>query len=94
MAYFGASCDTVEKNQKFFDKLDLNYPLLSDTDGKVAAAYGIRMPFGKRSKRVTIFVDKEGKIAHMQSKVNVREHGKEIVEQLKKMKVPMKSSEK
>lgn len=90
IAYFGASCDSVEKNQQFYDKLDLNYPLLSDTDRKVATAYGILGGSGKFSKRVTVFVDKEGNIAHIQSKVNVRNHGQEIVDQLKKLEFPTK----
>lgn len=91
IAYFGASCDTKEKNKEFYDKLELDYQLLSDTDRKVAKAYGILNSRGTRSNRVTIFVDKEGKIAHIQTKVNVREHGKEIVEQLEKLDWDRKS---
>jgi len=91
IAYFGASCDTKEKNKEFFDKLGLDYQLLSDTDRKVATAYGILNSRGTRSNRVTIFVDKEGKIAHIQTKVNVRKHGKEIVEQLKELNFDLKS---
>jgi len=85
VAYFGASCDPLEKNKEFAEKLELDYPLLSDTDSKVASAYGIQR--GKRSKRVTIFVDLDGKIAYVESKVNLREHGKQIVEQLEKLSV-------
>lgn len=91
VAYFGASCDTAEKNKLFFDKLDLNYQLLSDTNRTVAAAYGILNSKGTRSGRTTFFVDQEGKIVHIQTKVNVKEHGKEIVEQLKKLKFPLKA---
>lgn len=91
VVYFGASCDTAEKNKQFFEKLDLNYPLLSDTDRKVATAYGILNDSGTRARRTTIFVDKEGKIAHIQTKVNVRDHGSEIVEQLKTLKFALKA---
>ena len=91
VAYFGASCDSTEKNKQFFDKLDLNYQLLSDTDRTVAKAYGILNQRGTGSGRTTIFVDKEGKIAHIQSKVSVTKHGKEVVEQLKKLNVDLKS---
>ena len=72
----------------------MNYPLLSDTDKTVASAYGILNGKGTRSQRTTIFVDKQGKIAHIQSKVNLREHGKEIVEQLKKLKFDLKAKPK
>lgn len=91
VVYFGASCDTAEKNKQFSDKLDLNYPLLSDTDRTVAKAYGILNSGGTRAQRTTIFVNKDGKIAHIQTKVNVRDHGTEVVEQLKKLNFPKKS---
>jgi len=91
VAYFGASCDPLAKNKQFADKLELDYPLLSDTDTKVAAAYGIQR--GTRSKRVTIFVDVDGKIAHVESKVDLRAHGKQIVEQLEKLNVAKKSAD-
>ena len=90
--YFGASCDPLEKNKVFAEKLELDYPLLSDTDAKVATAYGIAR--GKRSGRATIFVNKAGKIAHIESKVNVRSHGKQIVEQLNTLNVERKAAAK
>ena len=89
IAYFGASCDPLEKNKEFAEKLELKYPLLSDIDTSVAESYGILR--GKRSRRTTIFVDKEGKIAHIESKVDIRNHGNQIVEQLKKLKFDQKS---
>ena len=92
VAYFGASCDTLEKNKQFADKLELKFPLLSDTKRTVAGAYGILNAKGTRSSRTTIFVNKDGKIAHIQTKVNVREHGKEVVEQLKKLEFPLKTN--
>lgn len=91
VVYFGASCDSIEKNKQFAEKLDLNFPLLSDTDRKAAAAYGILNAKGTRSSRATIYVDVEGRIAHIQSKVNVRDHGMEVVEQLKKLDFPLKA---
>lgn len=83
MAFFGASCDPVELNKKFAEKLDLNYPLLSDTDASVAKAYGIYT--GRFSKRVTFIIDKEGKIAFIDTKVKVGSHGKDLVEKLKEL---------
>ena len=91
VAYFGASCDPLAKNKQFAEKLELDYPLLSDTDRKVAAAYGIQR--GTRSKRVAIFVDADGKIAHIETKVNLRAHGKQMVEQLEKLNVAKKPAD-
>lgn len=88
IVYFGASCDSLEKNKQFSDKLELAYPLLSDTDKKVAAAYGILR--GKYSRRTTIFVDKKGKIAYIESKVDVRNHGQQVLDQLKELKFDLR----
>lgn len=84
VAYFGASCDPAELNLKFAKKLELDYPLLSDTDKKVAEAYGILS--GSYSKRVTFVIGPDGKIAHIFNKVNVKEHGKEIAAKVKELK--------
>lgn len=86
VALFGASTDAAAKNKKFADKLGLKYPLLSDTDKKVAKAYGILMR-GRFASRVAIIVDKDGKIAHIEKKVNIRNHGKQLVDLLEKCKV-------
>ena len=88
VAYFGASCDPAERNQQFSQKLDLDYPLLSDSDRKVATEYGILR--GSNARRVTIVVDQDGKIAHIETKVNVREAGKQLVELLQKLEIPAK----
>lgn len=91
IAYFGASCDAPEKNKQFAEKLKLEFPLLSDPDRKVAEAYGILHRSRKFSSRATIYVDKAGKIAHIQRKVNVRKHGEEIVTQMKALGFPLKT---
>ena len=93
VAFFGASCDPIELNQQFAKKLDLDYPLLSDTDKKVAKAYGILSPRGF-SGRVTFVIGADGKILHIFKKVNVGSHGKDIVAKLKELKMkPKKSSD-
>lgn len=84
VAFFGASCDKESENKEFAKQLDLNFPLLSDTDKAVAKKYGILMR-GIFSRRVTIYVDKEGKIAHIEKKVSVSEAGKQLIEQLGKL---------
>lgn len=71
--------------------LELDFPLLSDTDKKVAKSYGILI--GNRfSKRVTIYVDKAGKIAHIETKVKIAEAGKQVVDRLKALKVELKEA--
>jgi peroxiredoxin Q/BCP len=92
VAVFGASTDALEKNKKFAKKLELKYPLLSDTDKKVAKNYGILMR-GKFASRVAIIVDKDGKIAHIEKKVDLRNHGKQLLKLLDKCKIEKKNAD-
>src|SRR5450432_4093592 len=55
----GISADTVEKQAKFADKHEFDYPLLSDTDGTVAALFGVQRSLGPLpNKRATFVIDK------------------------------------
>ena len=40
MQVLGASFDSVEKNAKFAQKFEFNFPLLCDVDRKIGVAYG------------------------------------------------------
>ena len=51
--------------------------LLSDASQKTARAYGVLMPNGMAS-RVTFVIDRDGVIRHVDNKVNVRTHGKDL----------------
>jgi thioredoxin-dependent peroxiredoxin len=79
----GASNDSVEKNKEFNDKEKLPYPLLCDTDGKLIKELGIMMASGKAAQRVTFVVDKDGKIAKIYDKVNVKDHPKDVLAEVK-----------
>ena len=88
VAYFTASCDTEKTNKEFAESLKLDYPILSDPDGKVAKAYGIHT--GRFSKRVTFVIGKGGKLLHVDDKVKAGSHGKDVVALLEKLKVEKK----
>ena len=51
----GISADRVDKQQKFSQTYGFDYPLLSDTEGAVAAAFGVRR-FGFLPNRRRTFV--------------------------------------
>ena len=51
--------------------------LLSDSNHKAARAYGVLLPNGMAS-RVTFVIDRDGIIRHVDTKVNVRSHGKDL----------------
>ena len=63
MAYFGASCDTPEYNKEFADELNLDFPLLSDPDRKVALEYGLVV--GDK-KNTAVIVDADGKRSELE----------------------------
>jgi len=83
----GVSFDPAESHQAFIEKNQLNFPLLADTDGKIADAYGARAPGKKMDRRVSFLIGLDGQIAHVTDvgnpDVHLREM-KEAVAQLKK----------
>ena len=85
----GVSADSVASHGKFRDKFQLNFPLLADTDHKVAEKYGAwreKNMYGKTymgTNRKTFIIDKEGKIAHIISKVDTKNSTAQVLELLK-----------
>jgi peroxiredoxin Q/BCP len=90
VAYFTASCDTVQKNTDFAKSLDADYAILSDPDGKVATAYGIYNADKKFSNRVTFYIGKDGKILAIDSAVKTDSHGADVAAKLKELGVEAK----
>ena len=62
----GVSFDSSDSHQKFIAKHNLNFPLLADTDGKIADAYGVRREPGKNmARRASFLIGRDGKIVHV-----------------------------
>jgi peroxiredoxin Q/BCP len=61
----GVSFDSGVSHQKFIAKYHLNFPLLVDTDGKIADAYGVRWAGKNMAKRVSFLIDRDGTIRHV-----------------------------
>ncbi len=61
----GVSFDSTASHQKFIAKYSLNFPLLADTDGKIADAYGVRMTGRDMARRVSFLIGLDGKIVHV-----------------------------
>jgi peroxiredoxin Q/BCP len=89
---FGLSKDSVKSHQKFVEKYELNFPLLSDPDAKTIAAYGAwveKSMYGKKYMgidRSTFLIDADGKIAHIWRSVKVDGHVTDVLDALKKLK--------
>jgi peroxiredoxin Q/BCP len=58
----GISIDDISAQKSFDDSQQLGYPLLSDTDGAVATAYGVKRKYVTPVKRATFVIDTDGTI--------------------------------
>ncbi len=90
VAYFTASCDSVEKNTEFAKSLDLDYAILSDPDKEVATAYGVVHEGREVPERWTFIIGDDGKIKHIDKTVKATSHGEDLVARLAELKIPKK----
>ena len=90
VAYFTASCDTVLLNKKFARSMELNYPILSDPDRKVATAYGVVHDGREYPERWTFYIGPKGKILAIDKNVKTASHGEDIAAKLKDLGVKKK----
>ena len=88
VAYFAASTDTPEKNKRFAESLELDYPILSDPAGDVAEAYGVRMPLINVASRWTFYIGKDGRILDIDKKVKAATHGETVARRLEELNAP------
>jgi len=82
----GVSFDSGESHQKFISKYNLNFPLLADSDGKIADAYGVRMNGRSMARRVSFLIGLDGKIAHVTDSPSAEKHLAEMKEAAAKLK--------
>jgi peroxiredoxin Q/BCP len=80
----GISIDNAESHAAFASKYHLPFPLLADSDGKIANAYGSYFSFGplKFARRHTFIIDPSGKIARIYRKVKPGEHSDQVMQDL------------
>ena len=82
---FGVSLDSEKSHQKFIDKFSLPFPLLADTERKLADSFGT---YGEKKfmgrtymgvNRMTFLIDEQGKIKKIFSKVKPEKHADEVL---------------
>jgi peroxiredoxin Q/BCP len=82
----GVSRDTTASQKNFQDKYKLPFTLVADTDGKVAAAFGVPMmgilPLASRQS----FIVKDGKIAWTSLHAKTKESAQEVQTALDSLK--------
>ena len=71
----GVSRDSMESHQSFAGRYDLPFTLLTDADGAVREAFGVKKTLGFFDGRVTFVIDGEGVIRHaFSSALNASAH--------------------
>lgn len=85
----GVSTDSLKRHEKFIEKYQLPFLLISDEDHEVAEKYGVwklKKNFGKEYmgiERSTFVIDQEGKIVNEWRKVKVNGHVEEVLQFVK-----------
>ena len=81
----GVSCDSVKRHQKFIEKYNLAFSLVSDEEKKVVEDYGVWGPkkfMGREYmgiSRTTFVIDEEGMIEEVITKVDTKNHTSQIL---------------
>jgi peroxiredoxin Q/BCP len=83
----GVSLDDVESHKDFAENHGLPFPLLADTEGVAADAYGVKtkMMGWTVAKRQTFVIDPQGNIARHYEKVDPDEHATQVLADLEAM---------
>jgi len=78
----GVSYDDAASHRAFKEKFHLNFPLLVDSDKKIAEAYGVQamqMNGQEYAARDTIVIGKDGKVKKVLRKVDPKSHAAELL---------------
>ncbi|MBI1807175.1 MAG: thioredoxin-dependent thiol peroxidase [Ignavibacteria bacterium] len=84
----GISADSVKSHQKFTEKYNLPFRLLSDEQKEVVKAYNVwkeKSMYGRKYmgiERTTFIIDEKGNVAHIFPKVKVDGHTDEVLQKL------------
>ena len=85
----GLSPDPIKKLGNFTSKHELNFPLLSDLEHKIADKYGVwglKKFMGKEYmgiNRMTFIVGKDGRLKHIMEKVKTKSHHDDVLDYIK-----------
>ena len=85
----GVSADDTASHGRFAKKYHLTFPLLSDLDRSVSAAYGVfkeKSMYGRvfmGIERTTFLIDPDGRLAAIFPKVKVDGHTEEVIEAIR-----------
>ena len=83
----GVSLDDEVSHKEFAEKYSLPFPLLADTEGQAAVAYGVKAKtFGMTvAKRQTFLIDPKGNVAIHYDEVDPDVHSKQVLADLERL---------
>jgi len=83
----GVSFDDIESHKNFAENFSLPFPLLADTEGTAADAYGVKTKFAGMTlaKRQTFIIDPDGNLAKHYEKVKPATHSKQVLADLESL---------
>lgn len=82
-----ASVDDAATNAEFAAANAADFPILSDPDRTAARAYGVLGEAGYAA-RWTFYIDRDGRIAHIDKSVSAFNAGADIVARLEQLGTP------
>ena len=77
---YGVSLDSPESHRRFREKYNLNFPLLTDREGRAAEALGVLRENREKANRVTFRLAPDATIAKVYPEVSPETHADEILE--------------
>jgi peroxiredoxin Q/BCP len=80
----GVSLDDTDSHKEFSEKYSLPFPLLADTEGTVADAYGVKTKFFGMTvaKRQTFLIDPDGNVVKHYPDVKPDTHSQQVLADL------------
>jgi len=86
---FGISPDNMKKHRKFIDKYEFQYNLLADPEKEIIKSFGLWGPKKFMGREITgvyrksLIIDDKGIILKIIEKVKTKEHGSQLLSELK-----------
>ena len=81
----GVSADSPASHQRFAEKYQLAFPLVSDKEKQIIGAFGVLNEKGTGARRSTFILDPEGHIRHIFPRVTVDGHVEKVLAKLKEL---------
>ena len=75
---FGVSVQPVASKKRFASRFGISYPLLADSDRRVARQYRVLSENGNAA-RVTFIIDADGRIASTDQNVHAQTHARDVL---------------